>query len=197
MKIYDISQEVLNCEVYPEDPKPSITFLKETAKGDLYNLSTFEMCSHNGTHIDAPLHFFNDGKSIKDIILEKCVGKCFVIREEEIKDAEMTKNTINRLQLLDKEASKRLLVKGRCDISKEVASILSNSIDLIGSETQSVGPENVPMAVHLELLRNDVVLLEGIRLNEIKEGIYFLSAAPLNIGIAEGSPCRALLIEGE
>ena len=86
-------------------------------------------------------------------------------------------------------------MKKHCDISKEVANVLANNIDLIGSETQSVGPENAPMAVHLELLSKDVVLLEGIRLHEVKEGMYFLSAAPLNIGKAEGAPCRAILIE--
>ena len=42
---------------------------------------------------------------------------------------------------------------------------------------------------------NKVVLLEGIRLDEVNEGMYFLSAAPLNIGKAEGAPCRAILIE--
>lgn len=197
MKIYDISQEVLNCKVYPDDPCPKIRFLKETKNGDLYNLSTFEMCSHNGTHIDAPLHFINGGKSIQNVVLEKCVGKCFVIADTQLLTPEETQKTIKQLQEIDFEASKRLLIKGSCDISKEIAKILSNEIILIGSETQSVGPENAPMAVHLELLSKDVVLLEGICLEKVKEGIYFLNAAPLNIGIAEGAPCRAILIGDE
>ena len=195
MKIYDISQEILNCDIYPGDPKPSLVFQKETSKGELYNLSTITMGNHNGTHLDAPLHFINNGKSIKDIDLNKCVGYCFVINFEDIKDEQTTLNTLNKLQSINKDAAKRLLVKAHCDISKEVASILANHIYLIGSETQSVGPENAPMAVHLELLNREVVLLEGIRLNEVKEGMYFLSAAPLNIGKAEGAPCRAILIE--
>ena len=195
MKIYDISQEILNCDVYPGDPKPNLVFEKETSKGELYNLSTITMGNHNGTHIDAPLHFIDKGKSIKDIDLNKCVGYCFVINFDDIKDEETTINTLNKLQSINKEASKRLLVKQHCDISKEVASILANHIYLIGSQTQSVGPENAPMAVHLELLSKDVVLLEGLRLNNIKEGMYLLNAAPLNIGIAEGAPCRAILIE--
>lgn len=195
MKIYDISQEILNCDVYPGDPKPNLVFEKETSKGELYNLSTITMGNHNGTHIDAPLHFIDKGKSIKDIDLNKCVGYCFVINFDDIKDEETTINTLNKLQSINKEASKRLLVKQHCDISKEVAHILAENIDLIGSQTQSVGPEKAPMAVHLELLSKDVVLLEGLRLNNIKEGMYLLNAAPLNIGIAEGAPCRAILIE--
>jgi arylformamidase len=51
------------------------------------------------------------------------------------------------------------------------------------------------MAVHIELLRADVVLLEGIRLADVSEGVYFLNAAPLNLSGADGSPCRAILIE--
>ena len=195
MKIYDISQEILNCDIYPGDPKPNLVFQKETSKGELYNLSTITMGNHNGTHMDAPLHFINGGKTINEIDLNKCVGYCFVINFEDIKDEQTTINTLNKLQLINKDAAKRLLVKAHCDISKEVASILANHIYLIGSETQSVGPENAPMAVHLELLNREVVLLEGIRLNEVKEGMYFLSAAPLNIGKAEGAPCRAILIE--
>lgn len=195
MKIYDISQEILNCDIYPGDPKPILIFQKETSKGELYNLSEIRMGNHNGTHIDAPLHFINDGKTIADINLNKCVGYCFVINFEDVKDEQATINTLKKLQEINKEASKRLLVKPHCDISKEVAQILSEHIDLIGSQTQSIGPENAPMAVHLELLHHDVVLLEGIRLDEVNEGMYFLSAAPLNIGKAEGAPCRAILIE--
>ena len=50
------------------------------------------------------------------------------------------------------------------------------------------------MEVHLILLGAEVVLLEGIVLKEVEEGKYFLSAAPLNLGGSDGSPCRAVLI---
>ena len=66
---------------------------------------------------------------------------------------------------------------------------------LLGNESQTVGPENAPMAVHLALLSADVILLEGLRLSEVSEGIYFLNAAPLNLSDADGSPCRAILID--
>ena len=53
------------------------------------------------------------------------------------------------------------------------------------------------MAVHLALLSADVILLEGIRLAEVSEGVYFLNAAPLNLAGTDGSPCRAVLIDTE
>ena len=59
MKIYDISQEVFSCEVYPGDPVPEKTALKSMQEGEVYNLTAFSMCAHNGTHIDAPFHFIS------------------------------------------------------------------------------------------------------------------------------------------
>ena len=66
---------------------------------------------------------------------------------------------------------------------------------LVGNESQTVGPENAPMKVHLILLGAEVVLLEGIRLAKVPEGVYLLNAAPLNLGGADGAPCRAILLD--
>ena len=71
----------------------------------------------------------------------------------------------------------------------------SSGVLLLGNESQTIGPENEPMAVHLALLSADVVLLEGIRLTEVSGGSYFLSALPLNLSGADGAPCRAFLID--
>ena len=71
----------------------------------------------------------------------------------------------------------------------------SSDILLLGNESQTVGPQDTPMEVHLVLLGADVILLEGIRLAEVPEGVYFLNAAPLNLSGADGSPCRAVLID--
>jgi arylformamidase len=50
------------------------------------------------------------------------------------------------------------------------------------------------MKVHLILLGRECVLLEGVVLDGVEEGRYFLSAAPLNLDGCEGAPCRAYLI---
>ena len=75
MKIFDISQEVFSCQVYPGDPAPEKKILNFMEKGDLYNLTAFSMCAHNGTHIDAPYHFLKGGKTVDAISLEAFVGK--------------------------------------------------------------------------------------------------------------------------
>ena len=67
-------------------------------------------------------------------------------------------------------------------------------IDLVGNESQTVGPEDAPMQVHLTLLGAEVVLLEGIRLVDVPTGVYLLSAAPISLAGSDGAPCRAILI---
>ncbi len=50
------------------------------------------------------------------------------------------------------------------------------------------------MAVHLTMLSEEIVLLEGIRLADVPEGVYMLNAAPIDLGGADGAPCRAVLM---
>ena len=71
MKIYDISQEVFTCQVYPGDPSPERTILKSMDEGEVYNLTAFSMCAHNGTHIDAPLNLSGaDGSPCRATLIE-------------------------------------------------------------------------------------------------------------------------------
>jgi hypothetical protein len=65
MKIYDISQEVFSSEVFAGDPAPKREILSAIGAGDVCNLTAFSMCAHNGTHIDAPYHFFEDGETVE------------------------------------------------------------------------------------------------------------------------------------
>ena len=198
MKIYDISQEVFGCQVYPGDPAPEKKVLSSMEKGDLYNLTTFSMCAHNGTHIDAPFHFLKDGKTVDAICLEAFVGMAYVAEHQGIVSGDDAMETIKKAREQNPEAAKRILIKGPAEVSQEAAEVFASSeILLFGNESQTVGPEDAPMAVHLILLAADVILLEGIRLAEVPEGMYFLNAAPLNLSGADGAPCRAILCELE
>ena len=96
----------------------------------------------------------------------------------------------------DAGAPQRILIAGKATVTEEAARVFAEAgILLLGNESQTVGPEDAPMNVHLILLGNECVLLEGIVLDGVKEGRYFLSAAPLNLGGCDGAPCRAYLIE--
>jgi arylformamidase len=81
-------------------------------------------------------------------------------------------------------------------VTLEAAEVFAEAgILLLGNESQTVGPEDAPMQVHLKLLGAQVVLLEGVRLEAVPEGVYLLHAAPMNLGGADGAPCRATLME--
>lgn len=190
MKLYDISQGVFTCKVFPGDPKPEKQMMCSMENGDLYNLTAFSMCAHNGTHVDAPFHFLKDGKTIGQMDLSVFVGDCYVARHQgdvTAADAEKIMEKAN--------GTERILIAGKATVTAEAAEVFAvRAIRLIGNESQTVGPENAPMQVHKILLGKEIALLEGIVLTDIPEGRYFLSAAPLNLAGSDGAPCRAYLI---
>ena len=198
MKIYDISQEVFSCKVFPGDPAPERKVLSSMETGALYNLTAIGMCAHNGTHVDAPFHFIKDGKAVDSICLEAVVGMAYVAEHYGIVSGDDAAKMIEKANALNPEAARRILIKGPAVVSSEAAKVFAASgILLLGNESQTVGPEDAPMAVHHILLGANVILLEGIRLAAVAEGVYLLSAAPLNLAGADGSPCRAVLIAEE
>ena len=105
---------------------------------------------------------------------------------------------LQKARQADPEAARRLLVKGPAVVTEAAAGVFADAgILLLGNESQTVGPEDAPMAVHLILLAAEIVLLEGIRLADVEEGAYLLNCAPINLGGADGAPCRAILTRPE
>ncbi len=192
--IIDISQEVFSCNIYPGDPEPVCHNIESMEEGALYNLSAFTMCAHNGTHVDAPRHFLKNGETIDQVDLEAFVGDCYVKRHE----GDVLENDAKDILRCAEAAGikDKILISGNAVITEEAAQVFANArIRLIGNESQSVGPVDSPMAVHLILLGAKIVLLEGLVLKDVPDGKYFLCAAPLNLAGCEGAPCRAILIK--
>ena len=196
MKLYDVSQEVFSSSVYPGDPIPERRILSSMEKGALYNLTAFSMCAHNGTHIDAPAHFIADGDAVDAIPLFKTVGYAYVAAHHGNLTEKDATRILFRAKECSKEAARRILIKGNATLTEEGARVFaSEGVFLFGNESQTVGPEDAPMAVHHRLLGAGTVLLEGLRLGNVPEGVYLLFAAPLLLGGADGAPCRALLAD--
>ena len=194
MKIIDISQEVFSCNVYPGDPHPTAEKVVSIDNGDVYNMSTLSMCVHNGTHIDAPYHFLNDGNTVEQIPLEYFVGTCYVTH----RDGELAASDAEEImqEAIAHNVSERILIGGNVTVTAEAAKVFAEyGIKLIGNEGLSIGPVDAPMEVHKILLSANVVLLEGIVLKDVPAGAYFLNAAPLNLAKLDGAPCRAYLIK--
>lgn len=187
MKIYDISQELFTGRLFPGDPGPEYKRALKISEGAVCNLTELKLGAHNGTHMDAPYHFYDNGKTIEQLDLNRCIGLCTV--------ADISGLSTEGIAEILKNCRKRLLLK--CEaIDLKTAKLLNQfGIVLIGVEGQSVGPAENPVPVHLELLKTEMVILEGLSLCDVPEGEYFLSAAPLKLGGCDGAPCRAVLID--
>ena len=195
MKIYDISQEVFSGKVYPGDPAPRGIPIVRISDGNQYNLSAFYMCAHNGTHIDAPFHFLETGKTVEEMLPECFIGMAYVVCHDGCVSSEDAMTILRKARSHGHDCDKRILIKGRAEVSAEAAEVFAKEkILLLGNESQTVGPESAPMAVHKILLSREIVLLEGIRLRDVPEGVYLLNAAPLKLSGFDGAPCRAVLI---
>jgi arylformamidase len=180
MRIIDISQELLSCAVYPGDSAPSAKRVK-TVKQDKYNLTVLSMCVHNGTHIDAPLHFLDGGKAVHELPVEIFYGKCTVA------------DASDPFSDVLKRCGERLLLKGTKEFSVlEIEALAQAGVRLIGIEGQTIGD----MDVHIAALSAGIVPLEGLRLAEVPPGEYTLCAFPINIAGSDGAPVRAVLTDG-
>ena len=191
--IYDISQEVLSCHVWPTDPTPERKVLDRISNGAFCNVTALSMCAHNGTHVDAPNHFIDSGRTVDQMGLEPFVGDCWVARHTGNVTAADAEAFLEKARAAG--ADRRMLIAGKATVTAEAARVFADAgLLLLGNESQTVGPEDGPMVVHLILLGADMALLEGVVLTDVPEGKYMLSAAPLNFAGFEGSPCRAYLI---
>lgn len=186
--LIDITQELFSCRVFPGDAQPEKRIVSSIGKGDICNLTAFSMCAHNGTHVDAPFHFLDDGKTINRMDLSAFVGACAVLHRTGILTAEHAAEIVQTAQTLG--APQRILLAGEITVTEDAAQVFAQAaLLLLGVEDQTVGSETV----HRILLGAETVLLEGAVLSHVAEGKYDLSAAPLNLGGCDGAPCRAYL----
>lgn len=145
MRIYDISQEVFGCAVYPGDPAPQRERLFDMARGAEYNLTAFSMCAHNGTHVDAPSHFYADGQAVDEIDLDRFVGFSYVAAHEGDITGADAEAILRSAREADPRAAERILIKGRATLTREGALIFAAAgAKLFGTESQTVGPTDAP-----------------------------------------------------
>ena len=191
MKFYDVTQEVFSSCVYPGDPSPECERIQDLGKGDDCNLTYLKMCTHNGTHMDAPCHFIKEGRDIGEIAPEQFMGSCHVLAFEGVLDGQTARRFMSK-------HGKKLLFKGNTEITEEAASVFADArLELLGVEGQTVGTMQSTQKVHKILLAADMVIVEGLVLNGVESGEYFLCAMPLKLAGSDGAPCRVVLISEE
>lgn len=193
MIIHDISKDALTTPVYEGDPEPNVEHLKCMENGDMYNLSHISMTPHTGTHIDAPLHFNEDGSAIDQLRLNTFYGKCTVISVDGI----LTGEDMDRLLPYCK---RRILFHGdgKTFLSHSAAQVLAESrVVLVGTDADSIAPPFDVAKTHRELARAGIAVLENLNLSAIEDGEYDLCAFPVKLGGLEAAPCRAIIFEQE
>ena len=194
---------------WPNDPKFQREWTARIAEGKNANLSKLILGSHTGTHIDAPYHFLDNGKTLEKIDISRFYGFAKVF---EIKNS--TKILLQDIESLPIEEGDIVLFKTKnslllrenvfhedyVGLSLEAAKYLvGKKIKTVGIDYLSIGPRgDEGREVHRTLLREEIGIIEGLDLLEVGEGKYFMMALPLKVKGGEGSPVRAILfpIEG-
>lgn len=192
MHLIDITRDIMTADVYPGDPETVLERLQSVENGDDCSLSALHTSVHTGTHVDAPLHYFEDGFSVDAFPPDVFIGPCVVL---EVKDSPITGEYVNERF---PQAAERVLIKGGGEVTfmdsaaEEAAEL---PLRLVGTDAVSVGMPYNEIRTHKAFLRKGIAILEGLDLSAVSPGNYFLIALPMKIGGAEGAPVRAFLAD--
>lgn len=207
MRIHDITMPLsADLPVYPGDPPVVIVPWIRIADGDPANVSRITLCSHSGTHLDAPRHFSDSGIPVDEIPLDLLIGKALVVEIPAVKV--IGRKELERLRM--KGVERLLLKTDNSELWKETQFnaefaalsvegarfLLEAGVKLIGIDYLSVESIEGDGEVHKMLLDNGVVVLEGVNLADVVPGEYELICLPLKIKGGDGAPVRALLRGG-
>ena len=190
---------------WPDNPPVHIERQLDIERGDVANVSSLRMGSHTGTHMDAPLHFLDDGKGLDEMEFEATIGPARVV---EIEDPVSV--TAGELQDKDILAGERILFKTRNStyawsstsfvedfvyIAKGAAQYLaSRRVRTVGIDYLSVGGfKKDGVETHRALLEAGIWIIEGLDLARVASGKYDLICLPLKIERSDGAPARAVL----
>jgi arylformamidase len=207
MRIYDISLRVSpDLPVWPGDPPIVLKRVSKIEDGANANVSHYSGSVHSGTHIDAPKHFIRDGSGIDAIPLEVMIGRAYVIdlSKSSILDADTLDGAgipPRTKRLLLKTKNSDLWAKGVTEFQEDfvavdpsgAAWIARKGVQLVGVDYLSVAPFKQSVEPHRILLGAGIVILEGLNLNEVRQGRYNLYCLPLNFVDSDGAPARAIL----
>ena len=209
MHIYDISLSISpSLPVWPGDPSVELQQVESIDKGAHANVSHLSAGVHTGTHVDAPHHFLNDGRTVEQLPLDVLTGPCYVAQLPDDIDA-ITAEVLAGIPLA--EGTTRLLFGTRNShlwanevdvfqadfvaITEDGAEwLVAHGIRLVGVDYLSVAPYGESTPTHTVLLKAGAVILEGLNLSQVPRGFYDLYCLPLKLKGADGAPARAILI---
>jgi len=207
-RIIDISLSISNNTlIWPGDPEVSIKKTKNISD-DGFAVSEIHVGSHCATHIDAPSHFIENGKSIDLLDLSIFIGTCLVIDFCTLNRPITSTDIEKKLLELNTSVPERLILKTRVNSSKEFFNttnqlginkdaavfLVSNGCKLVCIDLPSIEPSTSDMEVHKHLLKSETIIMESVNLTNVDQGHYTLVSLPLKLYDTDASPCRAILV---
>ncbi|KAF0108284.1 MAG: putative metal-dependent hydrolase [Anaerolineaceae bacterium] len=210
MKIHDITLTISPAmPVWPGDPPVTLEQIESMDRGAHANVTRLDMSAHTGTHVDAPHHFLNDGRTVENLPLDVLTGPALVVQ---------LPNSLDLITAAALEAAsipagtERLLLRTRnsdlwarratdffpsfVGISADGAEwLVRRGLRLVGIDYLSVAPFQQSEPTHRILLAAGIVLLEGADLHTVPPGAYDLYCLPLKLLGSDGAPARAVLVE--
>ncbi len=210
MTIYDISLTISpSLPTWPGDPGLILEQLESMDKGAHANVTSMSSTVHLGTHVDAPHHFLNDGRTVENLPLDVLTGPCYVVQLPDGIDAitaevlQRTEISTEMRRILFGTSNSHYWVKGEPKFHEDFVAItedgaewlVERGVQLVGVDYLSVAPFGDSEPTHKVLLKAGVVIVEGLNLSRVVRGFYDLYCLPLKIAGSDGAPARAILIQ--
>ncbi|XP_006647015.1 cyclase-like protein 1 [Oryza brachyantha] len=192
---------------------PLVRLRDSMADGSVCNLSELRMHCHMGTHVDAPGHInqahFAAGLDVDKLDLEVLNGPTLLVdtpRNTNITAKAMESLNIpkgvRRVLFRTLNTDRKLMWK-KGDLSyvgftEDGAQWLVDNTDikLVGIDYLSVAAYDHLISAHVVFFKiPNIILVEGLKLDDVQAGIYMLHCLPLRLVGSEGSPIRCILIK--
>jgi len=210
MTIYDISLTISpTLPTWPGDPALKLEQIESMDKGASANVTHLSAAVHLGTHVDAPHHFLNDGRTVENLPLDVLTGPCYVVQLPDGVEA-ITAEVLDRTEIsfemkrvLFGTRNSHLWAKGETKFQTDFVAItedgaewlVARGVQLVGVDYLSVAPYSDSIPTHTILLNAGIVCVEGLNLSQVSRGFYDLYCLPLKIAGSDGAPARAILIQ--
>ena len=210
MTIYDISLTISpTLPTWPGDPGLTLEQFEAMDSGAHVNVTRISSSVHLGTHVDAPHHFLNDGRTVEQLSLEVLTGPCYVAQLPDGIDTisaevlDRTEITSDMKRVLFGTSNSHLWAKGETRFQEDFVAItedgaewlVERGVQLVGVDYLSVAPFGDSEPTHKVLLQAGVVVVEGLNLSMVMRGFYDLYCLPLKIAGSDGAPARAILVQ--
>ena len=184
--------------VFPGDPATKIQNAGVLEK-DGFEQHLVSLCTHAGTHVDAPRHMIKGAKNLDDIPVDRLIGRGVCISTKdfkftEIEDADIREGDIILFNTgMSSMWGKQDYYNNYPVMDEEVAAYLAaKRVKMVGLDTCSADKDDNSFPVHKILLKNEILIIENLTNLEELEGKEFkIYALPMKLQV-DGAPVRVI-----